>query len=717
MRDDSTAKSIDSDTNSVTTSTDVVVTPKSRMSKVLKRLKSGSQNWKKRRSRTASQALADNNTTGSGWQSTTSSVSESESITTSSMLESSLTIEEEEEEEEEEEDVPRQESKGLTVSSKQTDTADQISDSTTTTAITTSIYKEQKSEILTINDILYKSISCTKTTTTNKTTMTTRSSEVALRRDLDDWFQTAHALLTSNEMQAFLKSSNKVVTSAIMTSAGTALTASGVIVKTAFLPVTMPLNVAASTTDLFVNVASHAIHHVIKDDHGEESHNESGSRDKKKYHTPAQDLLHNVFNFIPFVIQNAVKIVQPALGMHPRRISPAGPTISEQSTNPPRGQLQSTEITRTTTEIESPNLFLQQLRLDIHINKEFKMQQHVEGVLEDDDDDDDDATTRTDTTENSAAIPSNPSGATKADFSKVLLRVDDVNVVVPPDHDPASDKVLRTLYIDLGSEFGDEQITKDALAQLIQRGVDVASSNPAVEFSCSPSYQCEKSTSIEIEWKPEGKTKKDLKALSLLPQREFYHALCDKILIWSGKYRGPRYHGSDNDLFMARGVVNGSPRDFTAMLWDSNRTREYNKYCLGRNDVMIINDEFSSGGTYGAKVIKSETKIPFTKLSVFLSVVMHARALGDRPEDGYMIFSRSLDTGRAGCHVGKRDGVDQGNKNEIILGINIMRPVPGHPELTDLLSVSQVSANMVPPFLAFRIGMMGVEDFFKNVRS
>jgi len=119
----------------------------------------------------------------------------------------------------------------------------------------------------------------------------------------------------------------------------------------------------------------------------------------------------------------------------------------------------------------------------------------------------------------------------------------------------------------------------------------------------------------------------------------------------------------------------------------------------------------------GAKVIKSETKIPFTSLSVFLSAVMHARSLGDRPEDGYMIFSRSLDTGRAGCHIGKKTEVDQSNKNEIILGVNIMRPVPGHPDLTDLISVSQVSASMVPPFLAFRIGMMGVEDFFKNVRA
>ena len=60
---------------------------------------------------------------------------------------------------------------------------------------------------------------------------------------------------------------------------------------------------------------------------------------------------------------------------------------------------------------------------------------------------------------------------------------------------------------------------------------------------------------------------------------------------------------------------------------------------------------------------------------------------------------------------------EKNNKNEILLGVNIMRPVPGHPDLTDLMSVSQVSSTMVPQFLAFRIGMMGLEDFFKNVRK
>lgn len=521
-------------------------------------------------------------------------------------------------------------------------------------------------------------------------------------------------------MQSFLKSSNRVVTSAIRTSAGTALTASGMVVKTAFLPVTLPLNVAASTTDLVINVAGDVLHHVTRDGQKDESSScdqDGDSSEEKTYHTPAQDLLHHVFNFIPFVVQNTVKMVQPALGMPPRQlqlqVDVATVRPQQRSMSAPQSM---TPNDRTIEKKESPDAFLQRLRLDIYpcVNEEFALEV-IEDVLEEEEDDDD-ATTRTDTTESSASIPSsNPSGATKADFSKVLLRVDDVNVLAPPN--PASDKIQRMLYVDLDKEFGDERITKDALAQLIQRGVDVASSNPAVHFSCTPMHQGGKSNTAEIEWKPEGKTKRDVKALSSMSENDFYSALRHKVLIWSGKYRGPKYHGSDNALFMARGVVNGCPREFTSMLWDSSRTLEYNNFCLGRNDVMVINDDFSSGGICGAKVIKSETKVPFTGLSVFLSAIMHVRALGDRPEDGFIILSRSLDTGRAGCHIGKRDGVDQSNKNEIILGANIMRPVPGHPELTDLLSVSQVSASMVPPFLAFRIGMMGVEDFFKNVRS
>lgn len=526
-------------------------------------------------------------------------------------------------------------------------------------------------------------------------------------------------------MQAFVLSSQRVLASAARTSAGTALTASGLVIKTAFLPVTVPLNVAASTTDLVINVAGGMVHHVLPRNRVHVS--ESAQQDEV-YHTPAKDLLHHVFNFIPFVVENTVKMVSPALGVtQPKWMGESHKNVGFASRHSscrlmPQQKVQSMAAVRRSRDRNlSDDDFLLRLRLDVYPStratpattsfKNIKMET-IHDFDEDDGEDEDDSTTMTESTETSTVMPSsvNPSGVTKYDVSKFLLRVDDVYVSAPPN--PASDKVRRATYVDLDTEFGDEIITKNALSQLIQRGVDIASSNPAVDF-CG----LDKSFPTEIEWKPEGKTKKDIMSFAALSQQSFVHTLRSKVLIWSGKYRGPKYHGSDNPLFMARGIVNGCPRDFTMMLWDSSRTREYNKYCLGRKDVIIIEDEFSNGGTYGAKVIKSETNVPFTKLSVFLSAVMHVKALGDRPEDGYMIFSRSLDTGRAGLHVSNKSEVDQSIKNEIILGVNIMRPVPGHPELTDLISVSQVCANMVPPFLAFRIGMMGVEDFFKNVRS
>jgi hypothetical protein len=493
------------------------------------------------------------------------------------------------------------------------------------------------------------------------------------------------------------------------------------VVKTAFLPVTLPLNVAASTTDLVINIAGGILHHAIqhRDDHSVE-------KNEHEYLTPAQDLLNNVINFIPFVMKKTMKKVTPAVaGTHAY-----GPKSSAVVTARNRNRKRPEEEKEAQPKTESNNNnnnsktgtsdgrddFLERLKLDIFPDEKQAalLQPRRDKVGEDVEDDD--ATTQTDTTETSSASAiANPCRATNADFSKFLLRVDDVNVLAPPN--PATEKVLRVLYVDLGTEFGEENITKDALSQLIQRGIDVAFSNSDMEIIPVNSKQPRKvNASNDIDWKPEGLAKRELKKLAVLNQSEFFEALRTKVLIWSGKFKGPKYLGCDNPLFMARGVVNGSPRDFTMMLWDSTRTREYNNYCLGRKDVIVMNDELSNGGSHGAKVIKSETKVPFTSLSVFLSVVMHAKPLGDNPEDGYVIFSRSLDTGRAGYHVGKTNHVDQSNKNEIILGVNIMRPVPGRPDLTDLISVSQVNASMVPPFLTFKIGMMGVEDFFKNVR-
>lgn len=510
-------------------------------------------------------------------------------------------------------------------------------------------------------------------------------------------------------MNAFVHSTNRVITSALQTSLGATLSVSGMMVQTAFLPVTLPLHVAASTTDLMINVAGAVLNTVLGENHDD---NEAQPGGTSNYHTPAQDLIGSVINFVPFLFETAVHVITPALGnaIEDGRQNRHSPQQSAASTK--EGSTKKSTVLATTDKVlgdrslDNGEDVLQRLRLDIFLPTEG-------GVPEEDDA----GTIRSSTTTDSkGSTHESPSGATESDISKYLLRVDDIHLVAPP-NPVVPDRDMRAVYVDLGKEFGDEALTKNALAKLLDRGLVIATSNSAVDIVLPKPHDVIMSRNgVNIEWKPQGQTKKDYKRLSQVPQNEFFKHLRSHVLIWSGKYSGPKYHGSDNPLFMARGVVKGSPHQFASMLWDSSRTTEYNNYCLGRKDVIVMNDEFTNGGLHGAKVIKSETKVPFTNMSVFLTVLMHAKALGVTPDEGFVIFSRSLDTGRAGCHVRMSNNVDRGDKNEIIVGVNIMKPVPDHPELTDLISVSQVNASMVPPFLAFRIGMMGVEDFFKNVR-
>ena len=155
-------------------------------------------------------------------------------------------------------------------------------------------------------------------------------------------------------MQSFLQSSNRVIHTAVKTSAGTALTASGMVMKTAFLPVTVPLNVAASTTDLMINVGCGILHNIIKDNEAKDEDNEEQQQDQvvRVYHTPTQDILHNVLNFIPFVVQNTVRMVSSsALASGDKRRqhnnnNNNNPRLNEQRTS--STQPQSTTPTRRT---------------------------------------------------------------------------------------------------------------------------------------------------------------------------------------------------------------------------------------------------------------------------------------------------------------------------------------------------------------------------------
>jgi hypothetical protein len=561
----------------------------------------------------------------------------------------------------------------------------------------------------------------------------------------------ALAVLKSKEMEALVGSSRQVATSALgssrhaVTSAAASskhamVSAGGLVVRAACLPVTVPLHVAAATTDLVIGVAGNVWHLIL----GGSSSSRGGESTSSE--TSTKGLLHTVWGAVPFAVNTAGRITQdlgsaavqfvaPVLGMESgsrkqegddtadrpfvvdtaERITQdpgsaavhllAAALVIEDRTREQTGDdtaerpSKKSYATSSGESSAEQDSFLDRLRLDVHITD------HISDAAE------------SPQSDRSESPQSNCfSLATPSDISKYLLRVDDVKILVSPNPAVAinTSRDLRALYVDLGTEFSDESMTTDALAQLVHRGLDIAATNVSAHIAMPH----KRSSVLRIDWKPEGSTSKHIRKMSHLSHPECYKKLEKSVLVWSGRYHGPKHYGCENPLFLARGVVKRSPRDFLNLMWDSDRTGEYNKYSLGRSDTLVIQDDIFSGGCYGAKVIRSETKVPFAGLSVSFSALMHATALNsESPEEGFVIVSRSLNSGMAGCHVGSAKRVEKGNKNELLLGLNIMRPVPGNPELTDLISVSQVSSTMVPQFLAFRIGMMGVDDFFNNVRK
>ena len=220
-----------------------------------------------------------------------------------------------------------------------------------------------------------------------------------------------------------------------------------------------------------------------------------------------------------------------------------------------------------------------------------------------------------------------------------------------------------------------------------------------------------------------------------------------ELLIWSGSVRSKAY-GNKIPMMKGRGIVAGiSPSKLVETFMDSSKVQEYNKFSNGRRDVQIlypskvkaveknsssnVNDRAPSHApallTGVTKIVENETKIPLSGKIMCMSTLLHARSLNVDNEDEYIIVSRSTSIKMKHQRYDQNEvkvniGIDQvqaspGAKNEIIWGVNVLRKVPGHPNKVDLTTLTQANSSAVPAFLAHKIGMMCINDFFKNVRK
>lgn len=305
--------------------------------------------------------------------------------------------------------------------------------------------------------------------------------------------------------------------------------------------------------------------------------------------------------------------------------------------------------------------------------------------------------------------------------SKFLMRVDDLELYC---------KDALTLYIDLdGSDT--RSLTLQALQEFTHAGLSMLANHPSVRLNSNKHITTPRN---EIVWKCENSCSRTMRQMSQMSTSERLKTLEKETLVWSGQFRHSnlsrqgQHDGrrSNMSLYLARGMVRCRPREFVNLLWDNDRTHSYNHFCLGRTTVLDLDDSqriLTGASDIGTKVITSETRIPFTGMSVSMYCLMHVRPLdASNPQDGYVIMSRSLVSGTAGTHTSANKNKnnnfdDSNNTNEIIWGINILRRVPNHPHLTDLTSLSQGGSSLVPKFLMSKIAMMGISEFFDNVRK
>lgn len=278
--------------------------------------------------------------------------------------------------------------------------------------------------------------------------------------------------------------------------------------------------------------------------------------------------------------------------------------------------------------------------------------------------------------------------------SVLLFRINDMNVSRSPEG--AALYCLDLEHLKDSTESNEQPLLTQALDKLVQ-------------YSLSVMESVHKNDKTLAKWKPEGSTTKLLRKIQ---QNDSLSVLMKETLVWSGERTGSKV-----PMFLARGILPMSPRELLHLLWDNERTGEYNPYCMGRTTVLdlqkagdLLTTKTLDSEKGNTKVIHSGMRVPFTNMSVQMHCLMHAVEL--KEADSFAIFSRSLFTGPAGTSTRP---VSSDTSNEIIMGLNVMRAVPGRPDCVELVSLSQV-ASAVPRFLAHRIGMMGIEDFFGKVR-
>jgi len=185
----------------------------------------------------------------------------------------------------------------------------------------------------------------------------------------------------------------------------------------------------------------------------------------------------------------------------------------------------------------------------------------------------------------------------------------------------------------------------------------------------------------------------------------------DMVFLWTGKFQHGCY-GSELPAVRAVGIIPAPPQALFDLLVDSTRVKEYNKMSLGREDLLILQDNLHEDGPFGksvTKVMRSTSSPPLVSKTMELVSMLHAQELEDG--SGYLIVTRAV------SHPENHLSDASVLRSEILLGVNVIRRIAGDPHRCIMINMIHMRSPMVPMIIANRIGASAASGFIKDLQK
>lgn len=318
---------------------------------------------------------------------------------------------------------------------------------------------------------------------------------------------------------------------------------------------------------------------------------------------------------------------------------------------------------------------------------------------------------------------------------KIFIRVDDLelpnNIVNCTEINTLNSYPRATSSIS-SSDFCEISIIPDTTS----RNLDII--NALSDFG----LRCISDDSEHVLWTPTDDTRRILAKETTIPGETLRDP--NDICVWGGQFLSSyNYYGSKLPMAKSRGIINTSPYKLLELILDSDRVNEYNKMSLGRKDVHIFNDNpldddddkrpgvpsegYLEKRDY-SKIIRTLSKPPLIRKPIEFVTLIHVRKLptskdnNEEEEEGptYLLSSRAV---ILEDKTGNKYPIDDGEINteairsEMLLGINILRPVKENKETTEFTNISLMYSSIVPMLVAKKIGLTSVGNFMKDIQA